>query len=755
MKKIIVLLVSLSICVIANAANPGTTLFSDNFDRSTAQEADIDASTAGMSGSAAPLTYVEQGDNLIGTDTFTNITNNQLHMAYGPNASSMYIDHNFSDTQILTDKGLRVGMTIVSNDGNFTDHDRWVGFGIGNSLEEVTNSLLDYNLDGEFGTTAPFYRFRGSLDRGTNAPGISDIHIGWSPLDGGVIEVFKNGSTVTGGENYNIAGIVLSGNGDDRLELELYFDDMNEGTEVEAYILWNSEVVGIDSFTWDHTNENYIGITARQGGNGFTVDDLKIDTIFNDRATPVSPSNGLIDVDPEAEVVLEWTPGIGATVTEHLVSVTATLDDLGEPNFAGSGAMYTEVSVTNGTTFTIPSSSIDFDQTIYWKVDEVYSDHTALGIISSFETLKSLPVIETQPESILVDIGNDVEFTCVFSSLSEPTKVEWFKNEVSLGVVTPVYDSENALYSTTLTIETVEITNEGVYYCEISNLAIQPGDEPTQTETVNLGIKQLKAHWKLEAFDSDNGVYTDETGDHPADPNTDPLTTQFVANSADPVELGNALDLSEIGDAAADSGVWAPAAYTGQVTFSAWINISAHGAWQGIISNRTAPNAEEGNVWLEITPSGTLQLGVPGSSFTTPDAISTNQWLHVAATAGPDGVIVYINGVPVVENTNAITINTLDVPVFVGCLNRVGETLEMANPFNGQLDDLRVYNYVLSHKAVIDLYYEMLETAVCLNPDDPLLVFDSNGDCKVDIVDFSYLAADWFNCNWYPVSGCE
>ena len=754
MKKIIVLLVSLSIYSIANAANPGTTLFSDNFDRSTAQEVDIDATSTGMGGSLAPLTYVEQGDNLIGTDTFTNIIDNQLHMAYGPNATSMYIDHNFSDTQILTDKGLRVGLTIVSNDGGFTDQDRWVGFGIGNSLEEVTNSLLDYNLDGEFGTTAPFYRFRGSLDRGVNAPGISDIHIGWSPLDGGVIEVFKNGSTVAGGENYNIAGIVLSGNGDDRLELELYFDDMNEGTEVEAYILWNSEVVGVDSFTWDHTNENYIGITARQGGNGFTTDDLKVDTVFNDRATLISPANGLTDVDPESDVALEWNPGIGATVSEHLISVTTTLDDLGEPNFVGSGAMYTEFSVS-GTTFNISADLIDYDQTIYWKVDEVYSNHTANGTVWSFDTLKSLPGIETQPASILADTGDNVSFTCVFSSLSEPTNVEWFQNGTGLGSVTPVYDSEAGLYTTTLTIANAGFENEGAYYCEIANLAVQQGDEPTQTETVNLGIKQLKAHWKLEAFDSDNGVYTDETGDHPADPNTDPLTTQFVANSADPVELGNALDLSEIGDAAADSGVWAPAAYTGQVTFSAWINISAHGAWQGIISNRTAPNAEEGNVWLEITPSGTLQLGVPGTSFTTPDAIPTNQWLHVAATAGPDGVIVYINGVPVVENTNPIIINTLDVPVFTGCLNRDADTLGMANPFNGQLDDLRVYNYALSHKAVIDLYYEMLETAVCLNPDDPILVFDTNGDCKVDIIDFGYLAADWFNCNWYPVSGCE
>ena len=763
MKKIIVLFALISLNSIISAANPGTVLFSDTFDRaSTTQVNDLNATTTGKSGILGALEYVEQGDNILQTETFTNLENDQLHLADGPNASTLYINHNFSDSQILTDKGLRIGLTIVSNDGVATDQDRWCGFAVGNSYEECSNSILDYNFDGDNGTTAPFYRFRGSLDRGQSTPGISDIFIGWAPQNGGVIQVFKNGSTVTGGKNYNITGITLSGNNDDRLELELYFDDMNEGTEVTAYILWNSELVGIDTFAWDHTNDNYIAITSRQSNSGFTVDDLVIDTVFNDRATAVSPEDMAIDIAPES-ITLEWNPGAGAVVSKHLLSVTTKLDVNGDPNFVGTDPIYSDYEITDVTSFTIPNTlpdniKIGHDQTVYWKVDEDYGSYIAYGPVWQFDTVKSLPVIEEQPASVLYypydssSYEGDPKLTCEFSSLSAPS-IAWYKegNTTPISTAAPVYDAEKQLYITSITIEDLIVADEGAYYCELTNSAVTGDIEPVKTSIANIGVKRLKAHWTFEELV--NNVYPDSTGNHDADPNTNPSPEQFYANEADPIELGNALDLELQGDAAADSGVWAAAAYTNEVSFSAWINCSVIGVWQGIISNRTAPNAESGNVWLEITPTGQVQIAVPGAAFVSP-VIETDKWMHVAGTAGASGVVVYIDGLPVVSNSNPISINTLDVPVFVGALNRVGDTLAMANPLRGKIDDARVYNYALSHEEVVDLYYEMLEIPVCMNPNDPMLRLDANNDCQIDMFDFSQLAADWFECNYYPTSGC-
>ena len=256
----------------ANAS--ANVLFSDSYDR--ADNLDIDADTAGMGGSLAPLTYVEKGDIIAG-DGFTNIKNNQLYLADGPNASSYYLDHNFTDSAILTDGGMKIGYTIASNLGGPVEADRWCGFGVGNSANEVEHSYLDYNVDADLGYTDPdgeYYRFRGSFDR--DLPGVSDFLISWSANKEGIIQVFKNGTTETGGENYAIENCSLTGN--DRLEMELFFDDFNAGTNVDVNILWNGAVVGTDSFAWDNDNSNYIGFSTRQA-TGFVVDDLEISTV--------------------------------------------------------------------------------------------------------------------------------------------------------------------------------------------------------------------------------------------------------------------------------------------------------------------------------------------------------------------------------------------------------------------------------------------------------------------------------------------
>jgi hypothetical protein len=250
-------------------------LFSDSFDRADSLDIDSGAPT-GMGGTLGTMSYYERDDELymiinpggdpLVASTLSNIKENQLYMADGPNMGLLYMEHNFTDSQILTDGGMKIGLTIVSNNAGFTDNDRFVGFGVGNTLTESQNAWFDFNGDG----------FRGRIDNWT---GFSDLWIGWSPNNGGKLQVYKNGPTSQGGENYAIEGITLNGN--DRLELELFFDSFADGSPVNANILWNGAVVGTESFGWDADGllENYIGINARQGGTGFTVDDLAIETI--------------------------------------------------------------------------------------------------------------------------------------------------------------------------------------------------------------------------------------------------------------------------------------------------------------------------------------------------------------------------------------------------------------------------------------------------------------------------------------------
>jgi hypothetical protein len=64
---------------------------------------------------------------------------------------------------------------------------------------------------------------------------------------------------------------------------------------------------------------------------------------------------------------------------------------------------------------------------------------------------------------------------------------------------------------------------------------------------------------------------------------------------------------------------------------------------------------------------------------------------------------------------------------------------------------------------VADLYYDIVEKPVCINPENVNLEFDvagggSNGDqpdCKVNLSDFAAFAQQWLNCGYYPQSDCQ
>ena len=223
---------------ISLSAGANVILFSDTFNR--ADNFNIDADTTGMGGSLGILQYIEVGDDVIypivnptGTDGpgLTRIQTNQLGMARGPNMSTMYLDHNFTDAAILTDGGMRIGMTILQDLGSGTSAQFFTGFGVGNTLQECQDTWFDHNGTG----------FRGQVNTTPPRAGTSDFWVGWSPVNGGTIQVFKNGPTAAGGENYDLlTGVALTGS--DRLELELFFDSFTDDTVVVANILWNGSV---------------------------------------------------------------------------------------------------------------------------------------------------------------------------------------------------------------------------------------------------------------------------------------------------------------------------------------------------------------------------------------------------------------------------------------------------------------------------------------------------------------------------------
>ena len=142
------------------------------------------------------------------------------------------------------------------------------------------------------------------------------------------------------------------------------------------------------------------------------------------------------------------------------------------------------------------------------------------------------------------------------------------------------------------------------------------------------------------------------------------------------------------------------------VTVSAWVRPTSFGqtanaGYDGIL------NFGVGGYWLELGASGGagFYIGATGgtvnnSSGSTP----TNAWYQIAGTYTSGNYTVYLNGVQVLNQTTATgTIVQYTGTGGVGC--EIGAIKNTAGRyFIGSIDDVRVYNRVLSPTEIQNLY---------------------------------------------------
>lgn len=251
-------------------------LFQDDFDRADAT--DIDTSSIGMSGSLAPLSYVEHFEGS-GAASSIQVLNNRLEMANGAGMSAMYLDHNFIDAAILSDGGLKISLDIVSIPNQGDSADRFTGFGLGMSAAEaVSGGDHQDGVDGDEPNPADGIgdtTYRPAVSPGGNSDNptvVTDFFVDLA--NDGNIYVWANGP----GEGNPTQTINVGSQGTTgTLSAEFSIPDFNAGSTVSAKILFNGSEVGTQSFTWSGTNENYIGFASRSSGTD--SDNLVIETI--------------------------------------------------------------------------------------------------------------------------------------------------------------------------------------------------------------------------------------------------------------------------------------------------------------------------------------------------------------------------------------------------------------------------------------------------------------------------------------------
>jgi hypothetical protein len=500
-------------------------------------------------------------------------------------------------------------------------------------------------------------------------------------------------------------------------------------------------------WTRTFTDPIYVGFAAGAHSTAFLVT-ATFDNIVGIGASwkVINPgySNKTVEgwIDPVQNLTLSWNK--------------APLGPCGAVKYSvyfGEDAQNLELLAENltATQAVVPSAKLDFNKTYFWRVDTFYGGDSEQGNVWSFDAIKLLPTIKTQPQALTVVNGGATVNLNVLAHTTMNTKTntlvnmikyEWFHGATSVFVGVPADDGKgNNDYNCPLVLSNVQLANEGLYSCVVTS----EGGTVTSANARVL-THRLMVHLKFDDNINDSSAsafvpaFAPATGKAP------------IINGYGTGVLGKAIDLSgpstdpnrafvNVGKFASELGisgklprtaaVWA---FTRGYANGGLFDIGAYG--NGLdFSLRTLDSTD--NRWR-------IQYWGGDYDFTT---TSKNVWTHFAHIFDGTVTKVVVNGVEVVSWTGP-TLNTPDtLPLAVGVYgyNRNATTglYYAGNVFDGLLDDFRLYNYALTSLEAAKLYTDISLKTVCVKP----LAQDLTGDCKVDLADFAEMALRWLNSN--------
>jgi len=185
------------------------------------------------------------------------------------------------------------------------------------------------------------------------------------------------------------------------------------------------------------------------------------------------------------------------------------------------------------------------------------------------------------------------------------------------------------------------------------------------------------------------------------------------------------------------------AALEGQVTWTAWFKTSNSGVINTLMAQGPAGAAHvQGNRSINIEASGVIMIRAHSvgalTSLNSTAVVNDGEWHHVAVTTAfetdgtNDTMKVYIDGdLSIGYETTTININQHSGPAadFIVTLGARGTT-----PFNGLIDDVRIYDHVLSEVEILSAMAGK-QWPYALGPDP---------------ADGALLSDTWVNISWSP-----
>ena len=444
------------------------------------------------------------------------------------------------------------------------------------------------------------------------------------------------------------------------------------------------------------------------------------------------PTNGNADAK---DGLLSWYPPVQIEAATYNVTV------YDEPNIEYNGLTATELDL----------GSIGYENYLQyateytWRVDAVEANGTIhQGTPYTFTTNDGVPDITAQPVDTQVYVGNTATFTVTAESI-DPSDIEyeWFKvdeaGDISMGTAAQ------------LNIPDVVFDNKGDYYCVITN---DVGTETT--DTVTLYVTRGLVHRYSFTEDPNDSVGTANGTVIAPTNNIEFVNGQAVFTNNSQYGSNNA----NIGYIDLPNGMFSDLGR--QFTFIIWFTWDdpLNKDWVSILDFGNSNDGENtsngaGNAnYVKLCPraganNNPLRIGYTNNvasqgekvlDWTGPVPRGEETCVALVWDEFTKKAKMYKDGVKIAENDLHVTLAEID-----DVNNWIGRAQWPDSGFSGLINELRLYDEALSTEWISEHYKagpDAIPTDACAYPP----VADLDGDCNVDLADFSLIAAEWLDC---------
>jgi uncharacterized repeat protein (TIGR03803 family) len=167
---------------------------------------------------------------------------------------------------------------------------------------------------------------------------------------------------------------------------------------------------------------------------------------------------------------------------------------------------------------------------------------------------------------------------------------------------------------------------------------------------------------------------------------------------------------------------------TGPLTISAWVNPSSESDFNCIVDKDYGLIGY--NLYLE---NGGVQMRISstaGTAAVTAGNVPLNVWSHVAGVYTGSQILVYVNGTQVGQTSDLTGLSNCSKNLYIGMWGPPGN----GRFFQGQMDDILIYNRALSASEIVALASTNLPDTSCLPPPSGLVAWWPGQTNALDVV---------------------